>query len=83
MQSLSSLTNYRHSNIYTQRNKIALALRAMADIQTRQYTSGKIEIPASTLMLEITKAKKLLAHTDREIRFKEKTDLPFGHPFSD
>lgn len=78
MKQLSTLTDYRHSNVYVQRKKIVSSISQMKELLTQQYRTKIVEIPAYILRDEIKKANSLLSATDRIIEAAENLTFRFG-----
>lgn len=78
MQTVSSLTDYRHHNIYVMRSKLLLCIQGMKQLLREQYHTKVIQVPPYILLEEIQKASKLLKHTDEQIMFSEQHVFRFG-----
>lgn len=78
MTTLSSITDYRHQNIYVQRTKIAESIDFMQKLLRKQYLDKIVQIPTNTLRYELTQAQNLLKATDKKIREAEQHLFRFG-----
>lgn len=68
MQTLSSITNYRHSNVFVQQAKIKKAIADLMLIRAQQAYANRIFISYQDIDTELTKARKLLEQTEEKIR---------------
>lgn len=78
MKQLSHITDYRHSNVYVQREKIVSSISQMKELLTQQYKTKIVEIPSYILRDEIKKANSLLSATNRIIEAAENLTFRFG-----
>ena len=83
MQTLSTITNYRHSNVFVQQAKIKKAIADLMLIKAQQAYANRIFISYQDIEAELQKAQKLLEATENKIREIEVTCYQFGNPIPD
>lgn len=83
MQTLSSITNYRHSNVFVQQAKIKKAIADLMLIRAQQAYANRIFISYQDIQAELQKAQKLLDTTEKKIREIEVNTEVFGAQISE
>ena len=78
MRTLSSFTDYEHSNIYVHKQKLLLSIKDMQTLLTQQYKTKVVEIPPYILRDEIKTARRKLKEINYKIACIEQLAFNFG-----
>ena len=77
MQTLTSLTDYRSTNVYVMREKLKSRIADMRALRKKQLVDKVIQIPDYILRDEIKKALKLQKDNNEKIRLSEQLNFQF------